>query len=185
MLRRILTLLVAVFLLSPQPTAWAQAPGPGGRQIRLEDAPAGPYRIRALTSPIPPRLGELFVEIRVSDSTGAVVHDAEVLLTASPLEGGTSAITTRARGEIAPTPGEYAALMNVTQAGFWRVVVQVNGQEGSGQAEFVERVVPANHWIHVLVVAAPFGGLLALLWVFRRTRTGSTPPTPQPAAHLN
>ena len=178
MFRRILATLVAIYLLSPLPVAWAQAPGPGGRQIRLEDAPAGPYRIRVLTSPIPPRLGELFVEIRVSDSTGEVVHDAEVMLTASPLEGGSSPITTRALGEIAPTPGEYAALMNVDQSGFWRVVVQINGLEGSGQAEFVERVVPTNHWVHSLISAAPFGGLLALLWLFRRTKAGSIPPAP-------
>ena len=47
--------------------AYAEGPGTGGRAIRLENEPAGPYLLRVVTSPTPPRTGSLFVEVRVID----------------------------------------------------------------------------------------------------------------------
>ncbi len=178
MLARILARLSIVVLLAVPFSAHAQEPGTGGRQIRLEDAPAGPYRVRALTSPIPPTVGELFVEVRVTDpAMGVVTEDVEVEIVATPLEGEGSGLTAQALPELAPTPREFAALLQVPKPGFWRVVVRVRGPQGSGEAEFVERVVAYTHWIHILAVGAPLGGLLGLLWFYTRVRRGpsSTP----------
>lgn len=163
---------LSILVLAALPTSvWAQEPGTGGRQIRLEDAPAGPYRVRALTSPIPPTVGELFVEVRVTDAaSGVVTEDVEVEILATPLEGTGTGLAVPALGELAPSPREFAALLAVPAPGFWRVVIRVRGPQGSGQAEFVERVVPYTHWIHILTVGAPLGGLLGLLWFYTRAR---------------
>lgn len=171
MLGRLLPYLSIVIALAVPLSAGAQEPGTGGRQIRLEDAPAGPYRVRALTSPIPPTIGELFVEVRVTDpATGAVTEDVEVEILATPLEADGSSLTARALTELAPTPREFAALLEIPKPGFWRVVVRVQGPQGSGEAEFVERVVGSTHWIHVLSVGAPLAGLLGLLWFYTHSR---------------
>ncbi|HEX9681353.1 MAG TPA: hypothetical protein VGA32_07855 [Anaerolineales bacterium] len=173
MVTRILARLSIVLLLALPLSAHAQEPGTGGRQIRLEDAPAGPYRVRALTSPIPPTVGELFVEVRITDpATGVVTEDVEVEILATPLEGDGTGLTAQALTELAPTPREFAALLPVPKPGFWRVVVRVRGPQGSGEAEFVERVVAYTHWIHVLSVGAPVAGLLGLLWFYNRARGG-------------
>ncbi|MGH2625892.1 MAG: hypothetical protein ACRDHY_04490 [Anaerolineales bacterium] len=170
---RIPAWLSILVLLALPLAAHAQEPGTGGRQIRLEDAPAGPYRVRALTSPIPPTVGELFVEVRVTDpAIGAVTEGVEVEILASPLEGEGTGLTVPARTDLAPTPREFAALLQVPEPGFWRVVVRVHGPQGSGQAEFVERVVANTHWIHILSVGAPLAGLLGLLWFYTRARRG-------------
>ena len=56
-LRRLTRLLAVILALlgsgAASQRAAAEGPGTGGRAIRLEDEPAGPYLLRAVTSPTP------------------------------------------------------------------------------------------------------------------------------------
>jgi hypothetical protein len=158
--------------------AQAGGPGTGGRRVRLEDTPAGPYRLRALTSPTPPRVENLYVEVRVSDgATQAVLTDVTVWVTAVPTQGEGRPLTVEATRDIAPVPDEYAAHLPLDSAGVWEITIRVDGRLGAGQASFLERVAGRASLSGWVAVGAPLAGLLALgllFWKLQRA-TGSRP----------
>jgi hypothetical protein len=157
-------------------------PGLGGRRIRVDQQAAGPYLLRAITSPDPPQVGQLFVEVRVSDPmTRRVMTDVEVAVSAEPAEGAPLAggpLESRARLDFAPTPREYAAYLPVPDSGFWRITVTVDGPQGPGELSFLERVAEPSHWIHYLTVVAPFAALAALGYGYLRLRPRAEAPPP-------
>lgn len=148
--------------------ATAEGPGTGGRAIRLEDEPAGPYRLRVVTSPTPPRVGSLFLEVRVSAAdTHAVLTDVEVTAQASPTEGSEASLSAAATHDYAPNPVEYAAHLPVTSAGVWEIRVRIEGELGSGEASFLQRVSASATLGVGLSLALPVAGIAGLLLVFR------------------
>ncbi len=172
-LRMISLLLLLGLSLAGPSEAQAGGPGTGGRRVRLENAPAGPYRLRALTSPTPPRVENLYVEVRVSDgASGAVLTDVAVWVTAVATEGDGQPLDVQATRDIAPVPDEYAAHLPVETPGVWEITIRVDGPLGAGQASFLERVARPSSLGPWVAIGAPLGGLLALglfFWWLQRT----------------
>jgi hypothetical protein len=163
----------------------ASGPGEGGRRVRLNDEPAGPYLLRVVTSPTPPQIENLYVEVRVTDpATGKTVTDADVVVHAAPTEIDGSELRVEAVHDIAPIPMEYAAHLPVDKTGLWEITVGVDGQQGQGAASFLLTVSSPPRLSWLVAVGAPIGGLAALivvfLWLQRHTAhedldAGSTP----------
>lgn len=163
----------------------ASGPGEGGRRVRLNDEPAGPFLLRVVTSPTPPQVQNLYVEVRVTDAaTGRTVTDADVVVHASPGEEGEGELQVEAVHDIAPIPTEYAAHLPVAKTGLWEVTVEVRGQQGQGRASFLLTISspPSLSWL--VAIGAPVGGLAALIVVFlwlqrnsaREESQGTSPP---------
>jgi len=145
-----------------------------GQRIRLDDQPMGPWVVRVLTSPYPPRPGDFLVEVRVKEAgTGEVRQDVEVWIEARrdgetepsvrvPAGQNPFSLSTVCRG-CAKIPGEYAAQVPVPAAGIWLITVSVDGPQGHGQGGFSERVSSSlglGAWMSALL---PFAGLALLV----------------------
>ncbi len=172
-------LTLALTLLSVTP-ADAGGPGTGGRRVRLEDEPAGPYVVRVVTSPTPPRIETLYLEIRVEEAaSGELVTDATVLARADYLDGEAPPVEDQATHAIAPNPVEYGVHLPVSEAGRWEIRVQIEGEAGSGEVYFEERISRPSSLSAIVVIGLPLGGLAALVVVFlglQRQRQRSRQP---------
>ncbi len=184
MARRWMAALALLLLwLVPARLAEAAGPGQGGRQIQLEDEPAGPYVVRVVTSPTPPRVENLYLEVRVTEAaTGRVVTDARVFAAAAPAEGDGPLVEAEATHDIAPIPTEYAAHLVVPTAGTWRVRVRVEGAEGTGEVTFLVRVLEPSSLGAVVSVGLPVAGLVALgvIFLLLQRRHGRSPGAAAP-----
>lgn len=159
-----LALLLVTLVAVP---AAAEGPGTGGRRVMLDEEPAGPYLLRVVTSPTPPRVENLYVEIRVTEAAGgATVTDAEVWARAEPTEGQAPPVESEASHDIAPIPSEYAAHLPVSAAGVWRVTVTIDGPQGPAEVSFLTRVSGSTAVGSVIAVGLPVVGLLLLAAVF-------------------
>lgn len=145
----------------------AGGPGTGGRRVRLDDEPAGPYLVRVVTSPTPPRVETLYLEIRVEDpATGEVVTDAFVQARAEFLDGTAPSVADEATHDIAPNPVEYGVHLPVSEPGRWRIRVRIEGEAGAGEVQFEEQIARQTSLSSALVIGLPIGALLALVIVF-------------------
>jgi hypothetical protein len=163
---RVVLLALALAVAAPIP-AMAEGPGTGGRAIRLENEPAGPYLLRVVTSPTPPRVGSLFLEVRVlSARSEEILTDVEVTTTAIPTEVDEPAIEAIGTHDFAPNPVEYAAHLPVTSAGVWEVRVHVRGELGEGEVSFLQRVSSQATLGAALSLALPAAGIGGLILVF-------------------
>ena len=131
-----LALFLWAFLLSPllaARIAYAAGPGTGGRRVRLDGEVAGPYTLRVVTSPTPPRIENLYVEVRVaSTESGEVLDDVQVQVIARHEDQTEPSIQVEATQDIAPIPKEYAAHIPVDTTGIWSITIQVQGELGQG-----------------------------------------------------
>ncbi|MGA9533141.1 MAG: hypothetical protein WBR18_10540 [Anaerolineales bacterium] len=161
------TALTIVFgLLMAGPGA-AEGPGTGGRRVMLDSADAGPYLLRVVTSPTPPRIENLYLEIRVIDaSSGQVVTDADVSARATFTDGEATPVGGVATHGIAPIPTEYAVHLPVERAGVWRIEVTVDGVQGTGGIEFLVGVGGSTTLGTALAIGLPVAGLALLVAVF-------------------
>ena len=135
----------------------------GTRRIQLDDVPAGPYLVRAVTAFGADPLRGLGLEVRVIDAssrktlTGAAVRIiAESEVTADRVE----AIAVQGEATI---PRDYGAWLDFPVPGPWRVAILVDGPLGRAQTGF-ELPVPSGggvgQWLGAYL---PFGGLLLLI----------------------
>lgn len=191
MAKRLLTIWLALLLglLLVKPAA-AEGPGTGGRRVMLDEEPAGPYLLRVVTSPTPPRVENLYVEIRVTDAeSGEIITDAEVWARAEPTEGQAAPVESKASHDIAPIPSEYAAHLPVSSTGVWRVSVTIDGEQGPAEASFLTRISGSTAVGSIVAVGLPIVGLLLLAAVFfwlQRNEEQQDPGPPQdPAASLD
>lgn len=180
MTRKLLVLITLVLILAVPPEAWASGPGVGGRRVRLDNEPAGPYLLRAVISPTPPKVGNFNVEVRVEDQAGSVIEDANVVISAAPSDHESQAMQVIATHEYAPLPSEYAAHLPVPTAGLWELTIRVESALGVGQISFFQQISNPSSISAWLSVGAPFAGLLLLallfLWLQRHNREESREP---------
>jgi hypothetical protein len=161
-----LALALALSLLPPASAA-AEGPGTGGRRVMLDGAAAGPYLLRVVTSPTPPRVENLYLEIRVIDAESRqIVTDADVQAAATFTEGEAQQVGGTATHDIAPIPTEYAIHLPVERAGTWRIDVMVDGESGSGSIDFLVGVGGSTTLGTALAIGLPIGGLVLLVVVF-------------------
>ena len=166
-LRSMIGLICLGLMLARASSAYAEGPGTGGRQIRLEDQPAGPYLLRVVSSPTPPRVENLYLEVRVTDaSTGLDVTDAEVWTRAAYVDGDAPPIEVEAVHAIAPIPTEYASHLPVSRSGVWNITITVDGAPGHGEAALLIQVLEPSSISAVVSVGLPVAGLAALGVVF-------------------
>lgn len=166
-LRSALLVVLAAHLAGGAVPAYAEGPGTGGRRIRVADEPAGPYLLRVVTSPNPPRVETLYVEVRVQDAgSGDLIRDANVRVLARPVNEDGPVLETSATHDIAPIPNDYAAHLPVPTAGDWIVEVQIDSASGSASVSFQEHVVSRSTLAPLLSAVLPFAGLALLIVIF-------------------
>lgn len=174
----VLSLITFIILLLPSQPAYADGPGTGGRRIRLDEEPAGPYVVRVVTSPTPPKVDNLYLEIRVLDAESRdILTDLSVTISASSTEGEDSTIDAIATHDIAPIPDEYAAHLIIPRAGVWSIAIQIDGPLGSGEVSFLERISSPSSLGPIISIGAPFGGLAILIFIFLRMQRDSMDKT--------
>lgn len=159
-----------VFLAAP---LQAENLGPGGgTRILLGDEPVGPYRVLATVAPEPAQVGPVTFVVRISDlATGATVRDAQVWVELRHT-GSTAALAAQATHGDAGNPVDYAAHIEIAQAGVWEGVLRIVGPAGSAQATFTQRVTAPRSAATLILVGIPFLVVLAGLagfWYFRST----------------
>ena len=144
----------------------------GTLNIRLEQARAGPYLIRAFTSGM--QQSGLFIRVRVSDAaSNAVLTDPSVMIRMISPQGDEAA-TVVATHPLARIPPEYAALVPLSETGVWRVVIGVEGPLGHGEAEFLETVRGHSSMISTIIALTPLAGLAGLALLFRWLQSHET-----------
>lgn len=160
----LLTLLAMLITFMPGD---ASGPGTGGRRVRLDNYPAGPYLIRAVTSPTPPRIRNFNVEVRVLDAESKrVITDAEVTIRIVPVDHEGEPVEAVATHAYAPLPEEYAAHLPAETTGLWEVQIEIVSASGIGQASFYQQIANTAALGSILSVGAPFAGLLLLVLFF-------------------
>ena len=135
----------------------------GTRRIQLDEAPAGPYLVRAVTAFGADPVQSLALEVRLIDSNSRrTLTDAEVWILAESAAGGDRVVTAAVQGE-AKIPRDYGARLDLPEAGAWRISIFIDSALGQAQAEF-DLFAPsgsgAGGWIGAYL---PFGGLLLLI----------------------
>lgn len=174
----VMSLITFIVLILPSQLAFADGPGTGGRRIRLDEEPAGPYIVRVVTSPTPPKVEDLYLEIRVLNAESRdILTDLSVTISVSSTEGEDSTIAAIATHDIAPIPDEYAAHLLIPRAGVWRIDIQIDGPLGSGEVSFLERISSPSSLGQIVSVGAPFAGLAILIFIFLRMQRDSMDKT--------
>ena len=167
MKHRLLIALLALAILSPPLMADASGPGTGGRRVRLDDYASGPYLLRAVTSPTPPRQGNFNVEVRIlAADTREVITDALVIIRIDPVDHEGTPLEKEANHAYAPLPEEYAAHVPPDTTGLWLVSIKVESELGAGEASFYQDIAAQNSIGGALSVGLPFAGLLLLVLFF-------------------
>lgn len=160
-------LLALGLTLSLTVVASAEGPGTGGRRVMLDDHAAGPYLLRVVTSPTPPRAENLYVEVRVLDAEDREpITDANVVASAEYQDGQLPVLREVATHDIAPIPHEYAAHLLVPEPGVWKVTISVDGVQGTAEVDFLIRVAGSAAIGTALAVGLPVAGLALLILVF-------------------
>ncbi|HHY58152.1 MAG TPA: hypothetical protein GYA08_22265 [Chloroflexi bacterium] len=170
MLRLWLLSILAVCLLWPQ-----SGLAHGGGAPQITDAPAGPYRLFAWSSPDPWRTGtaaHITVAVTLVDAAGQI----------TPVSDATVTAVLSAEGQATPHL-QFVATPNATAAGFyeadgelptpglWRVEILVSGAAGAGSGVFTTTVQPgsANNWF--VWAGASIGVVLVVGFFAWRWRT--------------
>ncbi len=179
---KITTLLALSLLLVYPLEAAADGPGSGGRRIRLDGETAGGYLIRVVTSPTPPLVNNLYLEIRLTDpSNEEIITDGIVWINAMSAD---DLVEVQATHAFAPIPDEYAARIHIPYAAVWEIKIIIDGPLGGAEVSFFERVSNPNSFGAIISVGAPIAGLLILGILFYWLRPKSVedfieaPPSP-------
>jgi hypothetical protein len=173
-----IAVVLGLILLCPV-SAYGEGPGTGGRQIRLEDEPAGPYLLRVVSSPTPPRVENLYLEVRVTEAaSGLDVTDATVWTRAAFIDGDAPPLEVEAVHAIAPIPTEYASHLPVSRSGLWEITIAIDGPPGHGEASLEMQILDPSSISVFVSVGLPVAGLaiLGVLFYFlQRNYTKGTP----------
>jgi hypothetical protein len=159
------------FSLLPAPHAQAENLGPGGgTRVIVGDEIVGPYRLLFTSSPEPAQIGKVTFVVRVSDPrTDEKIRDAEAIIELKHSETGAT-LSQAATHADAGNPTDYAAHVQLDQAGQWEGVLRVRGPAGSAELPFMQRVSPKRQLSTLILAGVPFLvvlGLLAGLWYAR------------------
>lgn len=169
--------------------AWPQAGlAHGGGVPQLTDAPAGPYRLFAWSSPDPWQSGaaaHLTVAVTILDAAGQTTPVSDAQVTAVLTAEGQP--PHRVQFEATPNPtaaGFYEADGELPVAGLWRVEVLVSGVAGMGSGAFTNIVQPGSsvNWPLWLGIGV---GLLALVGFIGLRQHTAKAKAPQPQRALS
>ena len=147
---------LALFVTLALP-AVAIGPGTGGSKVRVSDETIGPYVLLVATSPLPVKVGQMSVWVRVTDAVdnSQLRRDAVVTVTAMSRTGG-STLKARATHQNAGNNYDYVAHFDVEEPGEWDVTVVVEDEPGRAEVSFVESVSRGLTTGLLVVLAIPF-----------------------------
>jgi len=135
-------------------TAASPVSAHGGGTPQIVDAPAGPYRLFAWTSPDPWRAEELVhvtVAVTRVDAAGQVfpITDAQVTIRLISEAQPDQALTFFAQPVSAVATGFYELDHKLPGDGLWRIEVEARGAEGVGSVAFIMFAEPAapTRWL--------------------------------------
>ncbi|MEJ2217821.1 MAG: hypothetical protein P8099_14520 [Gemmatimonadota bacterium] len=112
-----------------------------GGKVQVSQAPAGPFLVTVFTSPIPLRTGGIDVSVLLQDrATQAPVHDAQVTVTAEPVDHEGQTDTYPATRAQATNKLFLAAEFAIHDAGKWRFTVTARNANGEGTVHFETNV---------------------------------------------
>lgn len=139
-----------------------------GRVVEFDRRIAGPYEIALGKTPTPPRVGNFYLSILITDAASREpVRDAKVIVSAigPPAEGEASPMADGP--EIGPIvvapdledvenyPGYYdSEVIVLNRAGVWKFTVSVDGAAGAASAEFPVDVITPNPLTGIITLVA-------------------------------
>lgn len=163
--------------ISPPHTSHTHA----ATHIRLDNAVAGGYLVRAVTSPGTDRPEDLLVEVRLLDpATRKTVTDATVRIEASQAESGAMAESAALQGA-ASIPRDYGARLELPSTGVWHIIITIDGPAGPAETGFDLQVSGGSGIGGQISAYLPFAGLFLLVagyFLVARVRPGSAAPPP-------
>ncbi len=139
----LLVLVWSIIAISVTPVA-----AHGGGTPQVVDAPAGPYRLFAWTTPDPWRAGEvahITVAVTRVDAAGQVfpIADAQVTIRLTSETQPEQILSLSAQPMSAVATGFYELDHKFPGDGLWRIEVEARGVEGVGVVAFTMAVEPA------------------------------------------
>lgn len=146
------------------------AKGDGGR-VQMHER-AGPYMVTLFSMPDTLATGPADLSVGVEDAaTGELINDAEVKLTLSELDTGSSnGIVARTTHGSAPSGILQAAQVTFPNAGRWRITIDVNRKEKSGQCSTDLTVGTAHQRAYEIWAAGLAPLVICLLFVIHEWR---------------
>ena len=155
---------VVTLLLFPH---HAQAEGPlsGGTRVHLANEPLGKFEVTSFAAPNPPiTTDRLWVTAQIRDGAKAVT-DAKVWITVTSQRTGTSQ-RLEAVHELAATPLDYTAALDVKEDGKYEVLIEMAHAQGDAEISYIVHVSEPLTNVIFLIMAAP-ALLIALFLVHR------------------
>lgn len=174
---RIVLMLASVWLMIAVSVTPAAAHGGGTPQV--VDAPAGPYRLFAWTTPDPWRAGEvahITVAVTRVDAAGQVfpVADAQVMIRLTSETQPEQTLTLPAQPVSAVATGFYELDHKFPGDGLWRIEVEARGAEGVGVVAFTMAVEPAASAPWLLWAGATLAAVVIALGFWQAARRRAT-----------
>jgi hypothetical protein len=161
-------------------TSFSNALAHGGGQLQVGPVATGPYQVSVWTAPPTPRVNrDLHVTVAVGDGlTNEPVLDATVTVTIYRLGQETAVVTKPVLAEFATNRLFYETDLRLAQEGEYRVVVDVAGVKGEGQAAFIITMSPPSplNWLYVLLAVSGAGWLY---YIWRKRPTVAAPVRPR------
>ncbi len=169
-------IILSLVLALLAPPALAIGPGTGGSKIRVSDEPIGPYVLLVATSPLPVKVGQMSVWVRITDAAQAnqLRRDAAVTVAVIPRAGG-SPQTAPATHQNAGNDYDYVAHFAVEKAGEYDVTVVVEDELGQAEVSFVETVSRGLTAGLLLGLAVPFVTLAVIVGIYLWRRSAEEP----------
>ncbi|WP_298980613.1 FixH family protein [uncultured Caldilinea sp.] len=174
---RIVLMLASVWLMIAVSVTPAAAHGGGTPQV--VDAPAGPYRLFAWTTPDPWRAGEvahITVAVTRVDAAGQVfpVADAQVMIRLTSETQPEQTLTLPAQPVSAVATGFYELDHKFPGDGLWRIEVEARGAEGVGVVAFTMAVEPAASAPWLLWAGATLAAVVIAFGLWQAARRRAT-----------
>ena len=152
----VMVALAAVAIATPAMNSLAMRPASSANDlVRLYRRSVGPYEMTVLSDRSPVLVGIVNFSVMVKQPDGKIVRNARVALTASSADAN-PAMTVKAAAAEDTDLLAYLAPLDLSEAGRWRVSVQVTGPEGGGTVSF-EVVVAAPPRYEQLAVQVTIG----------------------------
>ncbi|GIV70369.1 MAG: hypothetical protein KatS3mg048_3231 [Caldilinea sp.] len=174
---RIVLMLASVWLMVAVSVTPAAAHGGGTPQV--VDAPAGPYRLFAWTTPDPWRAGEvahITVAVTRVDAAGQVfpIANAQVMIRLTSEAQPEQTLTLPAQPVSAVATGFYELDHKFPGDGLWRIEVEARGAEGVGVVAFTMAVEPAASAPWLLWAGATLAAVVIAFGLWQAARRRAT-----------
>lgn len=174
---RIVLMLASVWWMVAVSVTPAAAHGGGTPQV--VDAPAGPYRLFAWTTPDPWRAGEvahITVAVTRVDAAGQVfpIADAQVMIRLTSETQPEQTLTLPAQPVSAVATGFYELDHKFPGDGLWRIEVEARGAEGVGVVAFTMAVEPAASAPWLLWAGATLAAVVIAFGLWQAARRRAT-----------